>query len=169
MFNAYEETLNVPLIISNPVLFPEARETAAPASLCDLLPTMAELAGVDIGSDGVRGRSLAPVLRGERDSVQEGTLFTFDDHQSGSAYRDVAPQPNRIRAWRTPEATYAEYVDPTGGTAPEYELYDMTRDPLQTINLVDRDTGEVRDPGDRELLERMRKGLRAEADRCGVS
>ncbi|MDQ2621434.1 MAG: sulfatase-like hydrolase/transferase [Actinomycetota bacterium] len=169
MFNAYEESLNVPLIISNPGLFPEGRESEAPASLCDLLPTMADLAGVDIGGDGVRGRSLGPILREERDSVQDGTLFTFDDHQSGSAYRDVAPPPNRIRAWRTPTSTYAEYVDPTGGADTEYELYDMTRDPLQAMNLVDRDTGEAKDPGDRELLVRMRASLRAEMERCGVS
>ena len=32
-FNAYEETIRVPLIVSNPVLFPEARETDALASL----------------------------------------------------------------------------------------------------------------------------------------
>ncbi len=169
MFNAYEETLNVPLIVSNPSLFPEARKSEAPASLCDLLPTMADLAGVDVSGDGVRGRSLGPILRDEAESVQEGTLFTFDDHQSGSAYRDVAPPPNRIRAWRTPTATYAEYVDPTGGEPPEFELYDMTRDPLQAINLVDRDTGRAKDPGDRDLLDRMRASLHAEMERCGVS
>lgn len=169
MFNAYEESLNVPLIISNPELFPEPRETEAPASLCDLLPTMADLAGIDIGGDGVRGRSLGPILRGEAERVQEGSLFTFDDHQSGSAYRDVTPPPNRIRAWRTPTATYAEYVDPAGGTPPEYELYDMTRDPLQAINLVDRDTGEAKHPADRELLRSMRAALREELERCGVA
>ncbi|MCO5315103.1 MAG: sulfatase-like hydrolase/transferase [Solirubrobacterales bacterium] len=169
MFNAYEETLNVPLIISNPRLFPEPRESEAPVSLCDILPTMAGLAGVDTEGDGIRGRSLVPILSGEAETVQEGSLFTFDDHQSGTAYRNVVPPPNRIRAWRTPDAMYAEYVDPSGGEAPEYELYDTARDPLQISNLVDRDTGEAVDPDDRELLERMRIALRAELERCGVT
>lgn len=169
MFNAYEETVNVPLIVSNPQLFPEARETACPASLCDILPTMAEIAGVDIAADGVKGRSLAPVLRGETETVQEGSLFTFDDHQSGTAYRDVVPLPNRIRAWRTPAATYAEYIDPSGMMPVEYELYDRERDPHQVFNLVDRDTGEPLDPSDRDLLESMRTALRTELERCGVA
>ncbi len=169
MFNAYEETLNVPLIISNPAMFPEPRESETPVSLCDLLPTMAELAGLDPAEDGIRGHSLGPVLRGDADSVRDGTLFTFDDDQCGTAYRDVIPPPNRIRAWRTPTATWAEYVDPDGRAEPEYELYDMTRDPLQVHNLVDRDTGEPVDPRDRELRDRMREALRSELERCGVT
>jgi arylsulfatase A-like enzyme len=167
MFNAYEETLNVPLIVSNPQLFPEPRRTSAPASLCDVLPTMADLAGVDTSGDEIRGRSLVPVLKEEADSVQEGTLFTFDDHQSGTAYRDVTPGANRIRAWRTPDATYAIYLNPHGGP-PEFELYDRNLDPDQTNNLVNRDTGRALNPADRELLEKMRAGLKAEMRRCRV-
>lgn len=167
MFNAYEETVNVPLIVSNPKLFPEPRRTGAPASLCDLVPTMAELAGVDTSGLELRGRSLVPVLESAADSVQDGTLFTFDDHQCGTAYRDVTPGANRIRAWRTPQATYAIYLDPNGGP-PEFELYDRTRDPDQVHNLVDRDTGRALDPADRDLLLGMRAALKEEMRRCRV-
>jgi arylsulfatase A-like enzyme len=148
-------------------MFPEPRRTSAPASLCDVLPTMAELAGVDTDGLELRGRSLVPILRQEAESVQEGTLFTYDDHQSGTAYRDVTPGANRIRAWRTPEATYAVYLNPHGGP-PEFELYDRTRDPNQVDNLVDRDSGRAINPADRELLEQMRAGLNAEMRRCRV-
>ena len=167
MFNAYEETVNVPLIVSNPQMFPEARRTSAPASLCDLLPTMAELAGADTGGLELRGRSLVPVLNQEAESVQEGTLFTYDDHQSGTAYRDVTPGANRIRAWRTPEATYAIYLHPHGGP-PEFELYDRRRDPDQVNNLVDRDSGRAINPADRELVGKMREGLKTEMRRCRI-
>jgi len=167
MFNAYEETLNVPLIVSNPRLFPEGRQSHAPASICDVLPTMAELAGVDITGLELRGRSLVPVLDEQSESVQDGTLFTFDDHQSGTAYRDVTPGANRIRAWRTPEATYAIYLDPNGGP-PEFELYDRRSDPDQVNNLVDRDSGRAIDPADRELLLAMRDALKAEMRRCRI-
>ena len=40
MFNVYEETINVPIVISNPVLFPRPARTDALASLVDLLPTL---------------------------------------------------------------------------------------------------------------------------------
>ena len=39
VFNAYEETLRVPLVISNPLLFPEPVRTDALASLIDVVPT----------------------------------------------------------------------------------------------------------------------------------
>ncbi len=42
-FNAYEETINVPIVVSNPVLFPKPVETDALASLVDLLPTVLSL------------------------------------------------------------------------------------------------------------------------------
>lgn len=192
MFNAYDETINVPLVVSNPVLFPEPVETASPASLCDLLPTLASLAGVETADDGIRGRDLTPVLAeaaapdpgriaasgvdldpvaahsAPAASVQEEVLFTFDDHQAGSAFIDVAPQPNRIRAVRSADAMYAVYFDPSGDERPQYELYDMKRDPDQMRNLVYRDAGTVRLPGDRPLLEKMRASLAEATARAGA-
>lgn len=192
MFVAYDETVNVPLIVSNPVLFPEGSTTEAPASLCDLLPTFAALAGVDTSGDGIRGRDLTPVLAqaahprpealaasrvdlasvaehaAPADSVQDHVLFTFDDHQAGSAYQDVSPQPNRIRAVRSKEAMYAVYFDPSGKEESEFELYHMTRDPDQVNNLVNRDNGRVSNADDAALLLRMREALRVECERTGV-
>ena len=46
-FNAYEETINIPIVVSNPVLFPEPVRDEALASLVDLLPTIATLGGAD--------------------------------------------------------------------------------------------------------------------------
>ena len=183
MFNAYDETINVPLVISNPVLFSEPAVSDAPASLCDILPTVASIAGVDTSADGVRGRDLTPILAAKSkpdrsrlaaselawspvsehpepvDSVQEFSYFTFDDHQSGTAFKDVIARPNQIRAVRSPDAMYAVYRDDSGGEAPEYELYDMTTDPDQVYNLVGRDSGEVLDPRRQDLLDRMRDAL----------
>ena len=53
-FNAYEETINIPLVISNPVLFPEPKETEALGSLVDVLPTILDLAGEPEGGRGGR-------------------------------------------------------------------------------------------------------------------
>ncbi|MGK2955238.1 MAG: sulfatase-like hydrolase/transferase [Solirubrobacterales bacterium] len=161
-FNAYDETINVPLIVSNPVLFPEAKTSPAPVSLCDILPTMASFAGVDTSGDGIRGKDLTPILSGDAESVREEVLFTYDDHQAGSAFKDVAPPPNHIRAVRSEESMYAVYFDPEGREDPQYELYDMTRDPDQVNNLVNKDTGRVRDPEDAGLLLRMRASLESE-------
>jgi choline-sulfatase len=45
-YNAYRETLNVPLIFSNPKLFPEPQTTDSFASLIDILPTLTAIADV---------------------------------------------------------------------------------------------------------------------------
>src|SRR4051812_47505384 len=157
MFNAYEETLRVPLTFSNPVLFPRAVESPAPASLIDVLPTLLALAGADHG--GLPGADLSPILRGETASVQEFTRFTYDDHQAGTARADVVPQPNRVRAIREPGWKYATYVDPTGKQSPEHELYDLDADPLEVDNLVDVRTGEPRTRAAAGALERLRASL----------
>ncbi|MBK8294762.1 MAG: sulfatase-like hydrolase/transferase [Solirubrobacterales bacterium] len=158
-FNAYDETINVPLIVSNPVMFPEAKTSAAPVSLVDILPTMAAFAGVDTSGDGIRGKDLTPVLDGTSESVRDEILFTYDDHQAGSAFTDVAPPPNHIRAVRSAESMYAVYFDPDDRERPQYELYDMTRDPDQVDNLVDKDTGRVLDPQNAGLLLRKHAAL----------
>jgi arylsulfatase A-like enzyme len=156
MFNAYEETLRVPLTFSNPVLFPRAASTPAPASLVDVLPTLVALAG---GEADLPGADLSPILRGETASVQDFTRFTYDDHQAGTSRADVMPQPNRVRAIREPGWKYATYVDPAGSRDAEHELYDLERDPDEVDNLVDVRTGEPRTREAATALERLRASL----------
>ena len=129
---------------------------------------MAAFAGVDTSGDGLRGKDLTPVLDGSQNSVRDEILFTYDDHQAGSAFTDVAPPPNHIRAVRSGESMYAVYFDPEGREERQFELYDMTRDPDQVNNLVNKDTGRVIDPGDAGLLLRMRASLEAECRNARV-
>src|SRR4051812_16821262 len=168
MFNAYEETLRVPLTVSNPVLFPRAASTPAPASLIDVLPTLLALAG---GESDLPGADLTPVLAkhaadghgfglgAPAASVQDFTRFTYDDHQAGTARADVVPPPNRVRAVREPGWKYATYVDPTGARDAEHELYDLDADPNEVDNLVDVRTGEPRTRAAASALERLRAAL----------
>jgi arylsulfatase A-like enzyme len=144
MFNAYEESIRVPLVISNPVLFPEPRESDALVSLVDLVPTLLGLAGDDGDPARFDGRDLGPLLRGERESLRDAVLFTYDDHQAGTAFQDVSGQPNRIRCVRDARWKYAVYLDPAGETPPEYELYDLDSDPDEALNLVHKRTGRGR-------------------------
>jgi choline-sulfatase len=192
MFNAYEETINVPLVVSSPALFSRKRETDALASLVDVLPTVVRLSGGDPPVN-LRGQDLTPVIAaaGEVDgelagragvdlspvldhpapapSVQDAIHFTFDDHQAGTAMQEAPGQPNRIRAIRTRNAKYALYYDPGGRERPEYELYDLDRDPLERLNLLDVRSGRPRAAGaaalHRELSERLNEAMRE----CGTA
>jgi choline-sulfatase len=159
MFNAYEESLRVPFVVSSPTLFPEAEESDALVSLVDVVPTMLGLAGAPGHAEEFHGHDLGPLLRGERDTVRDAVLFTYDDHQAGTAFQDAPGQPNRIRCVRDESWKYAVYLDPSGKVAPEYELYDLKSDPDESLNLADKRTGRARTELARGELLRMHAHL----------
>ncbi len=127
-YNAYEETIHVPLVVSNPRLFPNARTTEALYSHVDLLATLAELAGAKPVGVGV---SQVSVFKDPAISMQEAVLYTFDD----SFILTLDEPGSHIRALRTPRWTYAVYFS-ADGSGFEYELYDVLADPDQMINLL---------------------------------
>jgi choline-sulfatase len=191
MFNVYEETLNVPLVFSNPRLFPSESRTGALASLIDVLPTMLALAGRE-APDELRGHDLTPVLAAAADpraredgaavdltpvsqhavpapSVQDAIHFTYDDHQAGTATRNAPGQPNRIRAIRTESGKYAFYFDPEGRASSEYELYDLKRDPLEIENLLDVRSGDPRSKRAGTLQAELDERLELAMEECGTA
>jgi arylsulfatase A-like enzyme len=189
MFNTYEETINVPLVFSNPALFADAAETDALASLVDVVPTLLSLGGREANGD-LRGRDLTPVMAASANpdaelaqraevalshvldhpspalSVQAAIHFTYDDHQAATATQDAPGQPNRIRAIRTRGAKYAFYFDPSGEAATEYELYDLQRDPLEVENLLGVRTGEPTSPAAAKLHAELSEQLDEAMRRC---
>jgi arylsulfatase A-like enzyme len=165
MFNGYEESIRVPLVISNPVLFPQPRESDALVSLVDLVPTLLGLSGEPGDPRRFDGVDLAPILTGTDEAVRDAVLFTYDDHQAGTAFQDVPGQPNRIRCVRDKRWKYAVYLDPAGKTAPEYELYDLESDPNEATNLVDKRTGH----GRTDEAERERRRLHERLERACVA
>jgi len=155
IFNAYEETIRVPLVISNPRMFPQARESDALVSLLDIVPTLLGLAGSPPAPEDFDGHDLGPLLRGELDSLRDAVLFTYDDHQAGTALQDGPGQPNRVRCVRDRRFKYAVYVDPASRATPEYELYDLDNDPQEARNLVEKATGRVRSATHEAERERL--------------
>ena len=128
MYNAYEETMHVPLIVSNPVLFPEPQETEALVSLVDILPTLARIAGVyDLYEYVFRGVDLTPVLEEPAQRGQDLVHFCYDD---GYLPGDVPPY---MRAIRTDDWLYAIYFN-TPGSRFEYEMYNVKVDPYENTN-----------------------------------
>jgi len=141
MFNFYEESLRVPLIYSNPLLWPSPVKTDALVSHVDFVPTMANLLGAPPGlaaATGWQGVSYANnvILGPSAPPVQDNIVFTFDDFQYGqSVYFGIPSPPNLIRSIVEERWKFAEYYDPTGRTASEYECYDLVTDPNETDNL----------------------------------
>ncbi len=168
MFNVYEEALRVPFVVSSPAHFSAPERSDAMVSLVDVVPTLLGLAGARDLDPGLAGHDLGPVLRGERDSVRDAVLFTYDDHQAGTAFQDAPGQPNRIRCVRDGRFKYAVYFDPSGRVSPEHELYDLLIDPAETRNLVHKLSGVPRTPVARAELGRLRQTLAALCAEAGA-
>lgn len=144
--NCYEETMRIPLVINYPSGYfddkvcdakVECSQTSTPrivsnlVSSLDILPTVAELAGIDVSRFQYRGKSLVPFLRNVSHDPDEDEefLFTFDE--------PLAPPgiPGYIRCLRTSMYKYAVYFT-EDGTCFEYEMYYLVDDPFEMKNLI---------------------------------
>lgn len=159
-FNAYEETIRIPLVFSNPLLFPKEQETNRLASLIDLMPTFADLLGVPPAS-GLSGRSLAPILENPDHStgVQDDVVFTFDDTRAGNPNAVPVKAANRIRCVREEKWKYARYFHQDGSYPAEWEMYDLEHDPDEVDNLGSPANPRYNDPVVRAERERLQQKL----------
>lgn len=135
MYNVYRQSLNVPMIFSNPKLYPEALETDSLSGLIDLMPTLATIVGANTNGLKLQGKDLTPVLLNPNAEVQEYIHFTYDDtYLSTPQLKNMGPC--HIRCIVSKSWKYAVYFDPDFGQKAEYEMYDLVHDPLETRNLA---------------------------------
>jgi hypothetical protein len=148
-YNAYQESINVPLIFSNPRLFPQGRTTDALAALVDIVPTIASLVGApDLAQ--FQGQDLTPILADPAASVQDCVHFTSED----DTWRIRWGGGGCIRAIVEKDWKYAVYYDPVAGAEPEYEMYDLKNDPFEVINLTHPDNWDPKYADERHRLHR---------------
>lgn len=159
-FNAYEESLRVPLVYSNPRLFPRPRRSDALVSHADFLPTLASLFGAPESArapwQGVDYSALV-LDPGASRPPQDYVVFTWDDWQAGQANGPYLPPPNHIVALRERRWKLAEYYDADGVVPSQWEMYDLEADPLERTNLAWE--GYVRTPEQEAEYLRLRAKL----------
>jgi arylsulfatase A-like enzyme len=160
-FNFYEEATRVPLVYSNPKLFPKPAQTEALVSHVDFLPTLASLAAAPKSAranwQGVDYSKL--VLRPHADkSVQDYVVFTYDDFQSGQKTGPYPQPPNHVVSIREGRWKLAKYYD-TGENPvpPQWEMYDLKTDPLEKKNLAY--SGHKRTPTQEKEFKRLKLKL----------
>ncbi|RLI05399.1 hypothetical protein DRO22_02795, partial [Candidatus Bathyarchaeota archaeon] len=121
----YEEVAHIPLIVRLPDSegAPRGRRDEIVQSP-DIMPTILELAGVNVPPT-VQGRSLLPVIHGESKEEREIAV---------SSASLVGPRlPNWITVTSKRWALLASQV----GSEVKSELYDLSKDPGETVNLID--------------------------------
>ena len=119
----YEESIRIPLVLRYDPLT-GGTSTNALAVNIDLVPTIAEIAGVEV--PGVEGRSLVPLMRGDVAAVRSEFLIEHLQFRSGPH----RPDPPTYCALRTVDRLFVHY------DTEEEELYDLRRDPYQLRNLA---------------------------------
>jgi choline-sulfatase len=159
-FNFYEETLRVPLVYSNPKLFPKPVTSDAMVSHVDFLPTLASLFDAPPAAranwQGIDYSDI--VLNPKAPAKQKYVVFTYDDYQSGQASGPYPGPLNHIVSIREERYKLAKYYDATRSGGPyQWEMYDLETDPLETRNLAYKDHKRTKKQEDEYV--RLRKQL----------
>lgn len=136
--NLYEHSMGAPLVFRGPGI-PAGGESNAFSYLLDIFPTLCSLLGVE-PPDGLDGRDLAPVWRGESAAVRDSVFTAFRDLMR--AVRD-----DRWKLIRYPKIDHVQ-------------LFDLAADPHETKNLAG-------DPAHAERIEAMMAAMRAWQRRVG--
>jgi choline-sulfatase len=159
-FNFYEESLKVPLIFSNPRLYKKPIRSNHLVSHVDFVPTICKLFGVPKRARSTwAGKDYSwSVLQPEgARPPQDYIAFTYDDYQSGQPNGPYPQPPNHIVSIREKRWKLARYYDINGETEPQWEMYDLRKDPLEKHNIAhDRKRMSARH---RRQFKRLRKKL----------
>ena len=141
---AYEESIRIPLLIRYPKLIKAGATSEGFALGIDIAPTMCELAGTPPLAR-VDGRSLVPLLKGERKGWRTSFLV---EHFSDKVFPRMEHM--GYRALRTDRWKYIEYTELPGMD----ELYDLKADPYEEKNLAGQ-------AGMREIVRKLRAEMKA--------
>ncbi|MDG1334112.1 MAG: sulfatase-like hydrolase/transferase [Crocinitomicaceae bacterium] len=144
MFNAYQQTINVPMIFSHTTdseMF-AGQTTESFAGLIDIMPTLADFAGANTDKYPMQGQSLMDILDKPEKTVQDHLHFTFDDsyiesaepQEMGACRIRTIIQEKGNQTWK-----YSVYFDPNYNQNMEYEMYNLTNDPDERHNLAYQD------------------------------
>lgn len=144
-FFVYDATIRVPFILNVPgATFVEAR-IEDQVSLVDVMPTLLALVGKKTPDD-VQGRSMLERLLGEAKDTER---FVYSETY----------YPRHLYGWselKSLRGVDLHYID-----APEPELYDVRRDPEETVNLAAQRASTVRKLNDE--LESLETGMTGKA------
>jgi N-acetylglucosamine-6-sulfatase len=139
---AYEESIRLPLLVRYPRVIKAGAVRDELALNIDLAPTLLELAGAP-APDNVQGRSLVPLLKGDRPEWRDSFLIEYYSDRVFPRMVNMGYKAVRTRRWK-----YIHYLELKGMD----ELYDLKNDPFEMKNLINQPRG-------KKALEEMKKEL----------
>lgn len=125
---AYEESIRIPLFLRWPKLIKAGSSINEFALNIDIAPTLLEIGGASAPKE-IHGRSLVPLLRGEKVPWRDSFLIEYFSDKVFPRISKMGYQALRGERWK-----YIHYVDLDGMD----ELYDLKADPCEMNNLAPR-------------------------------
>jgi arylsulfatase A-like enzyme len=140
----YQEITRVPLIARVPGMEPGRRSAMTTAP--DLTPTILELTGVERpGPEAMQGRSFAGVLTGRKDEHRPFVVSSWPLYfAEGEMTTAVDSRPRRIASYMPITITTPERSVILGGPTDTPEMYDLTTDPHEQVDIWDSHVEEGR-------------------------
>ncbi|MFH1844003.1 MAG: sulfatase-like hydrolase/transferase [bacterium] len=156
----YGEVREVPLLLLWPGRLPAGQVVEARVSLCDLAPTILELAQLPTLSP-CQGRSLVPLLTDPAASFPQRDFLIDGNRRGWGLYRAALVAPARDRWWSLIVQT--DTTGTTGTYLPEridyvQALHDLTADPFERLDIQAKYPDLVA-----ELSERLERRLAEDA------
>ncbi len=124
--SCHDASIRVPTAFCGPG-FEGGGQVREMVSLVDLPPTLLDAAGIPV-PETMQGRSVLPLLRGDRANWPSEAFVQISESQTGRAVRTAR--------WKYSVSAPA---DPNSGSAPSYKeefLYDLLADPYELRNLI---------------------------------
>ncbi len=125
---AYEESIRIPLFMRWPKLIKAGSSIDQFALNIDITPTLLEIGGASAPKE-IHGRSLVPLLRGEKIPWRDSFLIEYFSDKVFPRVSKMGYQAVRDERWK-----YIHYIDLDGMD----ELYDLKADPYEMNNLAAR-------------------------------
>jgi choline-sulfatase len=129
----YEQAIRAPLIVSNPKNVSAGSSTEALVEFVDIGPTILDVCGIK-KPERFQGRSLVPLLEGKADKHREYVMIEYG-HNDEACIRTDKWKLVYERGRDTRDDGYDPAGDPPG---PKLRLFDLTNDPDEMTNVVQR-------------------------------
>jgi arylsulfatase A-like enzyme len=131
--SVHGELTNVPLMVRWPAGVPSGVSIDTTTQTIDVMPTLLELSGIE-PPEGLQGQSLVPLLRGDGRGFRARPAISEKAQTSEGA---GAPWPRDTESYGIVDSPFKLIHNRVRkGDTPEYELFDVTKDPGEHTNVA---------------------------------